>query len=89
VRFATYQNDPSSPGTRARDIDYHFRVNLDPRGRVLSSEWLGPSGNPLHKLAHPDQLWFPHGFTAGASYGNRALDDATIRQLIRAYAPPR
>lgn len=89
IRFATYQNDPASPGTRARDIDCHFRVNLDAAGRILSSEWLGPSGNPVHKLAHVDQIWFPKSFTAGTFYGNRNLDDSVVRELIKLYAPPR
>lgn len=85
IRFATYRNDPMAAGTRARDTDYHFRVYLDGAGRITGSEWVGPSGNPVHKLAHIDQLWFPKGFTAGTFTGNRALDDATVRELVRLY----
>jgi hypothetical protein len=85
LRVATYRTDPQLAGTRARDIDCHFRVFLDTRGRILGSEWLGPSGNPVHKLAHIDQLWFPQGFTAGTFYGNRALDDAMVKELVRLY----
>lgn len=86
VRFATYQNDPSSPGTRARDIDYHFRVDLDERGRIKGSSWVGPSANPVHKLAHIDQLWFPNDFTAGTFFGNRNLDDQVVKELIKLYS---
>jgi hypothetical protein len=76
VLYATYA-PAENAGPSPLEIQYSFKMKLDERNRIVSSEWTGAS-----EFNHPDFIWVPVSNAPPGKYENKNLDYDVLLKLI-------